>query len=92
MTAFLNVLRITILIFPEVIGLVLAIEKTIDVPKVGAHRLELLRGIVTDAWNTLEARERGELKLEQLLQAAAGMANRLVAFFKAVGIFKGSSA
>lgn len=88
MTGLLNALRIVIQVFPALVELVRAIEQVIPAKGIGAQKLELLKGIVEDAYQALAPEDRKAMALERLLLAVASIAHRLVAFFNATGVFQ----
>ena len=88
MTALLNTIRAIIQIFPLVVELVRTIEQIVPLKGVGAQKIELLRGILEDAYQAMTSEDRKAFSLERLLLAAVSIANRLVAFLNATGVFQ----
>jgi hypothetical protein len=88
MAQFWLVLKIIVQIFPAVVALVKAIEEAAPAAKLGGAKLELLQGIVADAYQTADTTVRKELPFEQLIQAVVSIANRIVGFFNVVGMFQ----
>ena len=78
MTALLNILRLIIPLLPVVVELVRTIEQVAPLKGVGAQKLELLKGILADAYQALASEEKKTINLERLLLAAASIANRVV--------------
>ena len=85
MKSFLNALRILVALLPAIVDLVKTIERTLPIPGIGGDKLELLKEIVTAAWEALAEDARGQLSLDSLLKAAVAIANRLVAIYNRAG-------
>jgi len=85
MQALINAVRILIAVLPAIVQLVQAIEKAVPLRSVGPDKLQLLKEIVTDIYDSLEAGTKQGVSLEGTLNAAVSIANRFVALFNRIG-------
>lgn len=85
MQALVNALRFIVTILPAIVELVKALEHTLPLRKIGPDKLQLLKDLVTDVYQSIADDAKKGLPLEGLLRAAAAVANRFVAFFNKVG-------
>lgn len=85
MQAFMNAVRILIAVLPAIVQLVQAIEKAVPLRGVGPDKLQLLREVVSDIYDSLEAATKQGVSLEGILSAAVAIANRFVALFNRIG-------
>jgi hypothetical protein len=85
MQALINAVRILIAVLPAIVQLVQAIEKAVPLRSVGPDKLQLLKEIVTDIYDSLEAGTKQGVSLEGILSAAVSIANRFVALFNRIG-------
>ena len=90
MTTFINVLRIIVQVFPALVALVRAIEEAAPARDLGAEKLEIVKGIISDAYDALSPKDRspdsGEgLPLEGVLAAAISIVNRIVRLLNKAG-------
>ena len=92
MNAFLSYLRLMLSLLPDIIALVRAIEAHAgDASRAGSSKLDLLKALITDVWSALEPAAREQISIDALVGVAVKIANRFVAFFNAVGLFKTSA-
>ena len=87
MTALLTTISAIIQIFPLVVELVRTIEQAMPLKGAGAQKLDLLKGILEDAYQTMTSEDKKTLSLERLVLAAVSIANRLVGYFNTTGVF-----
>jgi len=85
MQALINAVRILIAVLPAIVQLVQAIEKAVPLRGVGPDKLQLLKDVVTDIYDSLEAGAKQGVSLEGILKAAVAIANRFVALFNRTG-------
>ena len=87
MTALLSTIGAIIQLFPLVVDLVRTIEQAMPIKGAGAQKLELLKGVLEDAYQAMTSEDKKSLSLERLLLAAVSIANRLVGYFNTTGVF-----
>lgn len=85
MQAFINSLRVLIAVLPAIVQLVQAIEKSVPLSGVGSEKALLLKDVVTDIYDSLEAELKQGVSLEAIIKAAVSLASRFVALFNRVG-------
>ena len=85
MQALINAVRILIAVLPAIVQLIQAIEKAVPLRGVGPDKLQLLKDVVTDIYDSLEAGIKQGVSLEGILKAAVSIANRFVALFNRTG-------
>lgn len=85
MQTLLNMLRVTLAVFPAVVDLVVAIERAVPLPAAGADKLQLLKDILMDAYPAADEEARKSLSLDSMLRIVAVLATRLVQVFNKVG-------
>ncbi len=85
MSAFINVLRIIVQVFPALVALVRAIEETAPARDLGAEKLEIVKGILGDAYDALSPKDREGFPIEGVLAAAISIVNRIVRLFNKAG-------
>lgn len=85
MQALINAVRILIAVLPAIVQLIQAIEKAVPLRGVGPDKLQLLKDVVTDIYDSLEAATKQGVSLEGILSAAVAIANRFVALFNRIG-------
>lgn len=88
MSAFVNVLRIIVQVFPALVALVRAIEEAAPGrpgDDLGAEKLEIVKGILGDAYDALAPKDREGLPIEGVLAAAISIVNRVVRLFNKAG-------
>jgi hypothetical protein len=85
MQALINAVRILIAVLPAIVQLIQAIEKAVPLRGVGPDKLQLLKDVVTDIYDSLEAGTKQGVSLEGILSAAVSIANRFVALFNRIG-------
>ena len=88
MTTLLNTIGAIIQLFPLVVDLVRTIEQAMPLKGVGAQKLDLLKGVLEDAHQTMTSEDKKTLSPERLQLAAASIANRLVGYFNTTGVFQ----
>jgi hypothetical protein len=81
----INAVRILIAVLPAIVQLIQAIEKAVPLRGVGPDKLQLLKDVVTDIYDSLEAGTKQGVSLEGILSAAVSIANRFVALFNRIG-------
>ncbi len=85
MRRFLSALRIIVSVLPVVASLVKTLEQVLPIPGAGGSKLDLLQGVITDVYQTLDETDRKEFSLQSVLAIAASLAARLVATFNKGG-------
>ena len=90
MLVFLQYLKLVVTLFPAIIELIKAIEDAIPQAGLGSAKLELLQQIVKEAYDAVADQVEG-IKLDSLLKAVISIANKVVALFNKIGVFKTSS-
>ncbi len=85
MQTLLNMLRVTLAVFPAVVDLVVAIERAVPLPAAGSDKLQLLKDILLDAYSAVDEESRKSLSLDSMLRIVAILATRLVQVFNKVG-------
>ena len=89
MQSFLSYLKLMLLILPDIIALVRAIETHGgNVPKAGAAKLDLLKALLADLWGALDAAAREQVSFDALNAMAVKITTRFVAFFNVIGEFR----
>ena len=87
MTALLTTISAIIQIFPLVVELVRTIEQAMPLKGAGAQKLDLLKGILEDAYQTMTSEDKKAVSLDRLVLAAVSIANRLVGYFNTTAVF-----
>lgn len=77
----MNTLKAVIALLPQIVAAVRTIEDSVNIPKVGAQKLELLLDIIEATYEEAQV----------VKAAVVRVANAVVKFFNAVGVFKKSS-
>jgi hypothetical protein len=85
MQSLLNTLRVLVAVLPAIVELVQSIERAVPIKGIGSDKLELMKEIVTDVYDSLEAGLKQGVSLAGVIQAAVSLANRFVALFNRVG-------
>lgn len=85
MQSFLNYLKVLAAVMPAIVELVRAIERSVPLSGVGADKLQLLKEIVSDLYESLDDAAKKGLSLEALLKVAATLAGCIVQLFNRLG-------
>lgn len=85
MKQLLQILKLIVSLLPAIVELVKAIEAQVPIPGVGPAKLDLLKDIVTDAYEGLTPDEQQGLSLETVVGVIAKVASGVVKLFNKTG-------
>lgn len=74
-------------LFPAILAAVKAAEAHITLPKSGAEKLELVTGVVEEAYESITDGLKDDYARESVTRLVVGIIGRVVAVFNRLGIF-----
>lgn len=74
-------------LFPAILAAVKAVEAQIALPKSGSEKLELVTGVVEEAFASITDGMKEDYSRESVTRLVVGIIGRIVAVFNRLGIF-----
>lgn len=79
-------------LFPAILAAVKAIEAQISLPKSGAEKLELVTGVVEEAYTSIHDGFKEDFSRDTVTRLVVGIVARVVAVLNRLGIFTTAAA
>lgn len=79
-------------LFPAILAAVKAIEANVSLPKSGTEKLELVTGVVEEAYTSINEGVKEDFSRETVTKLVVGIVARVVAIFNRLGIFSTAAA
>lgn len=79
-------------LFPAILAAVKAIEAQISLPKSGAEKLELVTGVVEEAYTSINDGFKEDFSRDTVTRLVVGIVARVVAVLNRLGIFTTAAA
>ncbi|MCZ2157034.1 MAG: hypothetical protein LC114_24585 [Bryobacterales bacterium] len=79
-------------LFPAILAAVKAIEANVSLPKAGTEKLELVTGVVEEAYTSINEGVKEDFSRETVTKLVVGIVARVVAIFNRLGIFSTAAA